>query len=207
MPRTKEINQSIIDKRIDCILDSALYLFALYGYRATSMDDIAKWSKCSRALVYHYFPTKDLVFKKLMCRIHHELDQITDLIDWEEKADDSLEKLLQRLLDSIDKNTQSAAMIRLVLNLHLQGKYLPKPPILKKDLPLNKKPLYYIVYYLIDKGQQENYFYKGNAKEYTIVILSLIEGLAYNKIYLDKKYITPNVKTLMNIVKKEDTTC
>ncbi len=207
MPRTKETNQIIIDERIDCILDSALYLFALYGYKATSMDDIAKWSSCSRGLVYHYFPTKEMLFKKLMCRIHQELDDITETIDYEKRAQESLMILLQRMLDSINKSTKPAAMIRLVLNLHLQGKDLPKPPIVKKELPIGKKPLYNIVYYLVDKGQKEGDFYKGNAKEYSIVLLSLIEGLAYNKIYLDKKYISPNVKTLMNIVKKEESAC
>ncbi len=207
MPRTKETNQTIIDKRVKCMLDSALYLFALYGYKATSMDDIAKWSNCSRALVYHYFPSKELLFKRLMCQIHQELDNMTESIDYSKKAEDSLKELLQRILDSINKSTRPAAMIRLILNLHLQGKDLPKPPIVKKELPIGKKPLYNIVYYLIDKGQEEESFYKGNAEEYSIVILSLVEGLAYNKIYLDKRYISPNVKTLMNIVKKEDNIC
>ncbi len=207
MPRTKETNQTIIDKRMECILDSALFLFALYGYKATSMDDIAKWSYCSRALVYHYFPSKELVFKKLMCRIHQVLDNITESIDYSSKASDNLEKLLQQILNSINESSKQAAMIRLVLNLHLQGKDLPKPPIVKKEIPIGKKPLYNIVYYLVNKGQEEGDFYKGNAKEYSIVILSLIEGLAYNKIYLEKRYISPNVKTLMNIVKKEETIC
>lgn len=207
MPKSKQQNQLIIDQRKECILHSALVLFSLYGYRSVGLDDIAKVSKCSRALVYHYFNDKEALFKTLMHDIATRMHAILATIDYETKAQIALHELLNELLTKIkdgDDNNYIACVLYLLLNLHLQKDYIPKPPIKDEEAPIKHRTLFEIVYYLVEKGQKEGDFYGGNVKEYTIAILSLIKGLAYNKMYLKDKFTCPSVDIVMHIVNKKD---
>jgi AcrR family transcriptional regulator len=57
------------DKRAR-ILDAALQRFAHYGYRRTSMEDIAQIAGISRAALYLHFKNKEEVFRALAQQLH-----------------------------------------------------------------------------------------------------------------------------------------
>jgi AcrR family transcriptional regulator len=52
------------DKRA-AILDAALILFGRYGFRRTSVDDIARHAGIAKGTVYLYFATKEEIFQAL----------------------------------------------------------------------------------------------------------------------------------------------
>jgi AcrR family transcriptional regulator len=52
--------------RPDEVLEAALDVFAVNGFAATRMEDIAKAAGLSKAAIYLYFPSKDDVFKALV---------------------------------------------------------------------------------------------------------------------------------------------
>jgi AcrR family transcriptional regulator len=54
----------------EAILDAAFGRFARYGYRRTSLGDIAEDSGLSRPALYHYFRNKEDVFRALSHRIN-----------------------------------------------------------------------------------------------------------------------------------------
>lgn len=54
--------------RIEQIAEAALRLFARYGYKRTSMDDIAREAGVARATLYLHFKGKDDVFRAMMAR-------------------------------------------------------------------------------------------------------------------------------------------
>ncbi|WP_170422618.1 TetR/AcrR family transcriptional regulator [Ruegeria arenilitoris] len=53
------------DTRQKAILDSAFQAFATYGFRKTSMDDIARGAGMSRPAVYLHFRNKEAIVAKL----------------------------------------------------------------------------------------------------------------------------------------------
>ena len=55
----------------EAILLAASEQFKQYGYRKTSMDDIAKRMGVSRASLYSYFENKDDIFRSVSLAIHH----------------------------------------------------------------------------------------------------------------------------------------
>jgi AcrR family transcriptional regulator len=59
------------DRRSE-ILDAAFERFSRYGFRNTSMDDIARAAGVSRPLIYQYFDNKETVFRDLAARLHDE---------------------------------------------------------------------------------------------------------------------------------------
>lgn len=61
------------DQKIRLIQDAALALFSRYGFRKTSMLDIAREAGISRAALYLSFCSKEEVFRSLSIRLHEEV--------------------------------------------------------------------------------------------------------------------------------------
>lgn len=58
--------------RQDTILDAAFHAFATYGYRRTSMDDIARGAGMSRTALYLHYRNKEDIFRSLALRYFEE---------------------------------------------------------------------------------------------------------------------------------------
>lgn len=65
-PRTAEANDSIHGERRMTILNAALGVFVEKGYEGTRMQEIADRCGLSYGLVYHYFKSKEEVFRILV---------------------------------------------------------------------------------------------------------------------------------------------
>jgi AcrR family transcriptional regulator len=63
MPRTQEQNQRIRLERRNAILQAAVSLFARQGLDQTTMGDVARGAGVSYGSVFHYFATKDDLFR------------------------------------------------------------------------------------------------------------------------------------------------
>lgn len=57
-----------IPDRQEVILDAAFQAFATYGYRRTSMDDIARGAGISRTALYLHYRNKEDIFRSLALR-------------------------------------------------------------------------------------------------------------------------------------------
>lgn len=60
------------DAAREAILDAAFLRFAGYGLRRTSMEDIAREARVSRASIYFHFGSKDQVFRAIAERLHEQ---------------------------------------------------------------------------------------------------------------------------------------
>jgi AcrR family transcriptional regulator len=59
--------------RREVILDAALRMFGQYGYRRTSMDDIAREAEVAKGTIYLSFASKDEVFQALAQRLAEQM--------------------------------------------------------------------------------------------------------------------------------------
>lgn len=210
MSRNKIENEIAKKQSKDGILNSALLLISLNGYDAVSFDMIAKQAKCSRPLVYHYFNDKETLYKEMMKNVAFKIFSITEKVNYKNSPDVAMEELLGKIIDAIETSdtksldTNYACMFYLILNLHLQQGVVPKPKVESKDRPLEHKKLYDIFYYLIDNGQKQKLFYEGDPRRYVITLLATLKGLSFTKISLEEKFISPDAKMLMHILRKEE---
>ena len=60
------MKESIADPRQQIILNAAWFAFAAYGYRKTSMDDIARGAAMSRPALYLHYRNKRDIFRSLV---------------------------------------------------------------------------------------------------------------------------------------------
>lgn len=67
-----DMTNTIDDTRQNAILNSAFQAFAAYGFRKTSMDDIARGAGMSRPAVYLHYKNKEAIVSKLTERYYEE---------------------------------------------------------------------------------------------------------------------------------------
>lgn len=204
MPKSREQNLQIKEERRNSILVSSLYLFAFKGYGGVNIDDITKVAKCSHGLFYHYFSNKEELFHTVMHELVEEkAKKLQQGLDFTQKAKFALNDILTRLLEGLkSKDDNLICVLYLLFNLHLEKDNIPKP--IESDIK-KKKPIkiFDALYNLIQKGQDDGDFLPGNPKIYTITIMSLINGLTYNRLCLgQKKFICPDASIIMNILLK-----
>lgn len=200
MPKTKEQFEKIKDTKKKEIISSALYLFATQGYKATSIDDIMNNVGSAHSLFYHYFSSKEELFELILENIMDEMAKELSNITFDRKADEVMDELIDKILKMLP-NKEKAQGIYLLLNLHLQKNQIPEPP---ENEEYKFRTIWNYIYNLVEKGQKEGDFLDGDPREYTIVLLVLIQGLAYKAMYIKKKnLITPNKNIIMNILRKE----
>lgn len=58
----REDDKAGVDRRLH-VMETALLVFARYGYRRTSMEEVARSADISRQGLYFYFPTKQKLFQ------------------------------------------------------------------------------------------------------------------------------------------------
>ncbi|MBW1921740.1 MAG: TetR/AcrR family transcriptional regulator [Deltaproteobacteria bacterium] len=62
-------------EKFESILDIAKRMFARYGLRKTSMDEIARMARVAKATIYNYFGSKDRVYMEVLRRESDEVVQ------------------------------------------------------------------------------------------------------------------------------------
>jgi AcrR family transcriptional regulator len=83
------------DARRQALLDAALVLFGRYGYRRTSIDDIAREAGVAKGTVYLYVESKEALFRELSREL---LDRVIADARAAMAAPGPLEKRLQAVL-------------------------------------------------------------------------------------------------------------
>ncbi len=191
MPYTREQVQAIKAKRKATILDESLKLFAINGYDAVTIDDIAKASKMTHSLFYHYFKSKEEIFKELL-----ELAKDTKhpfKVDESLSPKTKIQELIIDVLTVIAARDKSTYYLYLFLNIHFQ-----KTLNLKK--PKHSETIFGALYRYIEEGQKEGTIIACDPKELIMAFASMLSGLAYSSIKnQDKKIMLPSVNTILNL--------
>jgi TetR/AcrR family transcriptional regulator, regulator of autoinduction and epiphytic fitness len=81
----------------EAILAAALTLFGHYGYRRTSIDDIAQEAGIAKGTVYLYFRSKEEIFRALSQQL---LDQVLSAAEEAVHADNALASRLRGLMEA-----------------------------------------------------------------------------------------------------------
>jgi AcrR family transcriptional regulator len=62
----------------DRILDAATALFAARGPEATAVDDIVRQARCNKRMVYHYFGSKEALYRAVLLEIYRAIEKFEE---------------------------------------------------------------------------------------------------------------------------------
>ena len=116
-------------EKLEAVLTAAKKIFARYGLRKTSLDEIARMARVAKGTIYNYFGSKDRVYLEVLSR----------------EADELLKKISLSVGKEISPEAKFAAFSRAkfkymrqainILNLDREGvgKYLPAAENIRND--------------------------------------------------------------------------
>ncbi len=199
MPRSPQAIQKLQAARRQQILTVSLRLFAINGYDATSVNNIATAIGCSHGLIYHYFKDKEAIFITL-------LDQALELgyMPFFPKLteahlanpDQTLQEIINHIFIELDREESSFAFyFYLFLNMRFQ-KTAPAP---RFRVPQKELRPFGIIMQLVEAGQTKGVFSHEEARDLAITFFATMRGLTYVKLNEGSTFKLPSVVTIMNI--------
>ena len=102
-PRTKDQFEEIRHKSRENIEKIALELFALKGYHATSISQIAEKAGISKGLLYNYFKNKEQLLDSVVMKVYDEIMRIVQM-SGNLPAEKQIEQMIIQTIDHLKKN-------------------------------------------------------------------------------------------------------
>ncbi|WP_274361746.1 TetR/AcrR family transcriptional regulator [Paenibacillus thermotolerans] len=107
--------------RRQLIIEAASKSFALFGYKATTMEQIAKIANVGKGTIYTFFTNKEELFQEIMNRLIQEMKMVAEqIVDPNRNFFDNLYLALDRLLDFRDKHELAIKLSQEVSDLNTQ---------------------------------------------------------------------------------------
>ncbi len=128
-PKTEAQLENLRKTRRKKILEAALELFAMNGFRETSISNIAKKANISKGLVYNYFQNKESILEAIIEGAMQEGEKILDE-NTPEDPKASLKQIFEAFFEEIKKNQQ---YWKLITSLGLRMAEFPRISQLIKD--------------------------------------------------------------------------
>lgn len=138
-----------IDRRQQ-IVNAAGKSFALFGYKATTMDQVAKIANVGKGTIYTFFTNKEELFHEIMKKLIIEMKQVAEkVVDPNKLFFDNLNAALEQLLDFREEH-------ELALKLSHEVREIGTPMALEGIQQIEKAVVGYIQHQIqlaIDKSE------------------------------------------------------
>lgn len=137
------------DKR-KSILQAASKSFALFGYKATTMDQVAKIAKVGKGTIYLYFPTKEDLLKEIIQNTADKMEYIAKQhVDENNTFVENLHQLLSKIMEFREQH-------ELTIKLYQEVKEIGTPVVIEALNSLEKNICNFIetkIITAIEKGE------------------------------------------------------
>ncbi len=195
MPRTKEANELVKNKRKQIILDNALRLFCLNGYENVTMDQIAKEAKISHGLIYHYFKDKTDILGTLTETGKSKLNEsLIDQPSTNLKGKDFYLNMTNFIFDCCKKGEEYVYYMYLFLTFRYSIREYQEYSHLKFFKQFEDEFKY---------AQENGDFQDGNPKEFISCYFVLLQSIVHEIMLYKNKIELPSTEVIMNLMYKK----
>lgn len=188
-PRSKEEFKEIREARREDIEQAALTCFALNGYHATTISDIAKKAKISKGLLYNYFSSKEdllsVLFMKFSDEVMSKIDSNRNNVIEDKEADEFVDKYI----DFIDTNREYC---KLFIQISVQPGILDMIAKGKAGAKVMKNQAVLMDYF--------KRLSKGNAEVDMIFFTSLLKGFSMQYVFAPEKVTPSQLKGIKDLL-------
>lgn len=152
------------------IISVAAKIFTRYGYRKTTMEEIASATQKGKSSIYYYFTSKEDIFRAVVEQEAEELKQ--DLLNEISKIDDPIEQLRSYILFRMHK-------MKTLVNFYaaLKSDYLSHLEFIEKIRKNYDQNEVKIVTEILRKGIKHNKFVIEDPGLSAVAIVTAMKGL------------------------------
>ncbi len=154
------------------ITKSAQKLFARFGYAKTTVDEIARASRIGKATLYHYFRSKEDIFKEVIEKEIGTLNEnVKEAIEKEETPQKKLKAYALTRMTHLNKlaNIYSA----------LKDEFLTQYAFIEKTREKDFYQEMKTVKRILEEGLKKNIFLIQDTELTSFAIISSLKGLEY----------------------------
>lgn len=204
MPRTKEKNQEILDKRKEEILNAALEEFCLKGYSGTKISDIVKRAGISQGLIYHYYKSKDELYFDVVDKSMSSANELINMVKmYNLKGWSAICAVVKGLIEWLNNGGEGKLRFIFMNQVPLLNP-MPKEvqEALKGSLRINEWTAENI-----KEAQKEGIVIHGNPNELAAIFWAMIQGVITNNVLMERMGLEelntiPEEEMLLKILKK-----
>jgi AcrR family transcriptional regulator len=189
------------NERKEVITQVAQLIFSKYGFLKTTIGDIAKAARMGKASLYHYFDSKEEIYKEVVEQEHKFLkEKIGDAIN---KENDPRKKLRIYFLKKMEN-------LKNLANIHsaLKDDYLDHYAFVEKIRIKNNKEEQLRIKEILQEGENKGIFQIDDIELTAFAIITALKGLEFAwtidvPLYTIEKKISKLMDILFNgIVKR-----
>jgi AcrR family transcriptional regulator len=152
------------------ILEAAARLFARYGFKKTSMDEIAQGAHISKATIYQHFSGKEEVFAVTVRQESEALVQaLMQAINSAETHEDKIRAFIKARMSLVAEKGQLHQMSNEVLH-----ETMPLVEEARQAFFNREVRLFQLV---LEKGKEAGRFHLDRPRQVALVLLSALKGL------------------------------
>jgi AcrR family transcriptional regulator len=182
-------------EKLESILNTANKMFARYGLRKTSLDEVAGLARVAKATIYNYFGSKDRVYLEVLRREANEIVEKTSSSVAQEVS--PTDKLVAFARAKFRHMRQAINL----LNLDREGieKLLPSAETIRNEL--FERELH-IILSILNEGVEKGIFHINDALLAARAIAHAFRGFELNWLVQEKSQekIEHYLDELMNII-------
>ena len=190
------MKNTIKNTKKERIIESAMLLFAKYGYHGVCMDDVAREAKVAKGTLYNYFFSKEDLYDSIVpFRLNNLLESIQKAFDKRKNMKQNLKIYITHIYSFMVENPSFFKIWKECENRHSFND--------KNESNLFKQKMRSILISVLEEGEKEKILTDNSDFElYTDLILGTIEASVGRKIKnFEKNEITISKKEKENLIK------
>ena len=181
-------------EKLEAILSTAKKMFARYGLRKTSMDELAGIARVAKATIYTYFGSKDKVYLEVLRREANEIvEKVSFSVAQQISPDDKLVAFARAKFRYMHEATN-------ILNLDREGidKLLPSAENIRNEFFEHEVD---IIRSILKEGVEKSLFYLNNVLLAARAIGYALRGFELNWLVQESdERIEQYLDELMNVI-------
>jgi len=165
-------NLITMSEKRERIIEAAKELIGKFGFKKTTMEDIARASRMAKATIYHYFKSKEDIFKEII-----------------DKEGETLRFMLKKAIENIDdpvKKIRVYTKVRFeylsrlaVYYATMREEYFQYLPFIRKEREKYNKFEIDTLSQIFEEGVRKGIFEIPDTRLYAFLILQAMQGLEY----------------------------
>ena len=178
----------------DHIVSVARDVFKKFGYKKTTMNDVAKAAGKGKSSIYYYFESKNAIFKNVI--LSEAIIYRNKVLDSISNADNPLEKLKSYIMIRLQTD-------RILSNFHraINDPYLKHIKFVKKLKDLYDREEFSIFRSILEDGENKAYFEVYNIRHAAVGIVNAMRGIESTLLLNpEDPQLEAKVENILNIV-------
>lgn len=178
----------------DHIVSAARDVFKKFGYKKTTMNDVAKAAGKGKSSIYYYFESKNAIFKNVI--LSEAIIYRNKVLDSISNTDNPLEKLKSYIMIRLQTD-------RILSNFHraINDPYLKHIKFVKKLKDLYDREEFSIFRSILEDGENKAYFEVYNIRHAAVGIVNAMRGIESTLLLNpEDPQLEAKVENILNIV-------